>query len=68
VNDYDRGKVNESALRIAIVKAFQDANIEIPFPQRNIHIRTAAAAPHMATTPDGVDGLELHKQRKGVVP
>ncbi|HEX8792186.1 MAG TPA: mechanosensitive ion channel domain-containing protein [Polyangiaceae bacterium] len=31
-----------SALRFAIEKAFRDANIEIPFPQRDVHIRTAA--------------------------
>jgi small-conductance mechanosensitive channel len=31
-----------SALRFAIEKAFREANIEIPFPQRDVHVRTAA--------------------------
>jgi len=34
-----------SELRFAITDAFAEANIEIPFPQRDVHIRTPAAAP-----------------------
>ncbi len=30
-----------SALRFAIEKAFREANIEIPFPQRDVHVRGA---------------------------
>ena len=44
VDDYARGMANESALRMAIVRKFKDANIEIPFPQRDLHIRAAPAA------------------------
>lgn len=33
--------VTASALRFDIVDAFREAGIEIPFPQRDIHIRTA---------------------------
>ena len=45
VDDYARGGANESALRMAIVRKFREANIEIPFPQRDLHIRRAPAAP-----------------------
>jgi potassium efflux system protein len=45
VDDYARGSVIESALRMAIARTFTDANIEIPFPQRDMHIRTVPAAP-----------------------
>jgi potassium efflux system protein len=31
-----------SALRFAIEKAFREANIEIPFPQHDVHLRSAA--------------------------
>jgi small-conductance mechanosensitive channel len=31
-----------SALRFAIEKAFREAHIQIPFPQRDVHVRTAA--------------------------
>jgi small-conductance mechanosensitive channel len=34
IEDYDRGHANESELRMAIVRKFKEANIEIPFPQR----------------------------------
>jgi small-conductance mechanosensitive channel len=44
IDDYARGMANDSALRMAIVKKFREANIEIPFPQRDVHIRTAPAA------------------------
>jgi small-conductance mechanosensitive channel len=45
IDDYARGIANESALRMAIVRKLRDAAIEIPFPQRDIHIRTAPAGP-----------------------
>ena len=45
IDDYARGVANESALRMAIVRTFREANIEIPFPQRDLHIRTGPAAP-----------------------
>lgn len=33
-----------SALRFAIEKAFREASIEIPFPQRDVHVRTTGNA------------------------
>ncbi|HSO05736.1 MAG TPA: mechanosensitive ion channel domain-containing protein, partial [Pelomicrobium sp.] len=45
IEDYDRGLVIQSALRVAIYNAFKDAEIEIPFPQRDIHIRTGPPNP-----------------------
>jgi small-conductance mechanosensitive channel len=45
IEDYDRGLAIQSALRVAIYKAFREAEIEIPFPQRDIHIRTAPPNP-----------------------
>jgi small-conductance mechanosensitive channel len=50
IDDYARGLANESALRMAIAKKFREANIEIPFPQRDVHIRTAPAAPVTPST------------------
>jgi potassium-dependent mechanosensitive channel len=43
--DYDRGLVNQTALRIAIYNKLKEAEIEIPFPQRDIHIRTTPGGP-----------------------
>lgn len=45
IEDYDRGLAIQSALRMAIYNAFKDAQIEIPFPQRDIHIRTGPPTP-----------------------
>ncbi|MCV6547719.1 MAG: DUF3772 domain-containing protein [Cohaesibacter sp.] len=43
IQDIDYSLSAKSALRFAIFKALKDANIEIPFPQQDIHIRTAKA-------------------------
>jgi small-conductance mechanosensitive channel len=39
VRDVPRRKVR-SALYFSIFKAFREAGIEIPFPQRDIHVRS----------------------------
>ena len=45
IGDPDKGIANvSSALRIAIWDAFQQHNIEIPFPQRDLHIKSSAVA------------------------
>lgn len=40
ISDYSLGLATQSALRVAIVRQLKEAGIEIPFPQRDIHIRT----------------------------
>ena len=40
-----------SALRFAIDAAFRAASIEIPFPQRDVHVRSAPACPASAASP-----------------
>ena len=38
---YDNGLASKSIVGIAIDNAFRKAGVEIPFPQRDIHIKTA---------------------------
>jgi small-conductance mechanosensitive channel len=45
IEDYDRGLAIQSALRVEILKKLNEAEIEIPFPQRDIHIRSTVAPP-----------------------
>jgi len=45
IDDYDRGLAVQTALRVAIYNRLKEAEIEIPFPQRDIHIRTAPINP-----------------------
>ncbi len=45
IDDYDQRKVTQSALRMTIVKKLREANIEIPYPQRDIKIRNLPAGP-----------------------
>jgi len=40
IGNYANALIIRSALRFAIFKALKDAGIEIPFPQRNLHIRS----------------------------
>ncbi|MFK7886448.1 MAG: mechanosensitive ion channel domain-containing protein [Gammaproteobacteria bacterium] len=56
-----------SELNFAIDQAFRDANIEIPFPQRDLHLRSwsSNAAPggpddHTHNDPDAEDGTPSH--------
>ncbi len=44
VRDIGTGLRVRTDLRFAIVKAFREAGIEIPFPQRDVHIRSIASA------------------------
>lgn len=41
-----------SQLHFAIDRAFREAGVEIPFPQRDIHIRTAPQTPKIEIVPD----------------
>jgi len=45
VDDVTRGLAVQSALRMAIAKKLRDAGVEIPFPQHDIHIRSASEPP-----------------------
>ncbi|MCA9284459.1 MAG: mechanosensitive ion channel family protein [Phycisphaerales bacterium] len=40
IGNYDRALVVRSDLRFAIFRALKDAGIELPFPQRDLHIRS----------------------------
>jgi potassium efflux system protein len=48
IPDVDRRMRVSSDLRFAIDRAFREHGIEIPFPQRDIHIRSGGALPAMA--------------------
>jgi len=47
-----------SELRVAINRALRDAGIAIPFPQRDLHLRTVSpeVARSMNPPPDGAEG------------
>ena len=45
--------LKDSALRFGIDAAFRENGIEIPFPQRDLHIRSGLPK---ELTPDGADG------------
>ena len=44
VESIDVGLQAQNSLRMAILRALDEAGIEIPFPQRDLHIRYGAAA------------------------
>jgi small-conductance mechanosensitive channel len=43
IKDIDVGATSRSDLHFAIFKALKEAGIEIPFPQRDLHIKSDAA-------------------------
>lgn len=43
VPDFGLGLETGSALGMAVNRAFREAEVEIPFPQRDLHLRTAPA-------------------------
>ncbi|MEM1106966.1 MAG: DUF3772 domain-containing protein [Pseudomonadota bacterium] len=43
VSDVSNSLIARTALRVAIFKAFREAGVEIPFPQRDLHLRSAVA-------------------------
>jgi small-conductance mechanosensitive channel len=45
IGNYDLGNASQSALRVEILKKLNQNGIEIPFPQRDINIRSAAGWP-----------------------
>lgn len=49
INNVDDRIPVQNELRIAIFKAFAEAGIEIPFPQRDLHVRTQGAGSLMPT-------------------
>jgi small-conductance mechanosensitive channel len=58
VGDYADAYKIRSELRFAIFKAFKDAGVEIPFPQRDLHIRSDG------TPVNGVVGPEHDMRRE----
>ncbi|MDF1581283.1 MAG: mechanosensitive ion channel [Desulfuromonadales bacterium] len=52
VDDISNRLVVISALGIAIGKAFKKANIEIPYPQRDLHLRSVASDITLSQPPD----------------
>ena len=54
VESVDIGLQAQNAIRMAILRALDAAGIEIPFPQRDLHVRWAGAAPGLA--PAGTPG------------
>ncbi len=54
--DYEEFLRVGSELRVRIWHALKDAGIEIPFPQRDLHLRSGML-PAPAPRPDGPDGL-----------
>jgi small-conductance mechanosensitive channel len=54
----------ESELRFAITGALKEAGIEIPFPQRDIHLRSTDAGPLTAGA-DPANGIAEETVGKG---
>jgi small-conductance mechanosensitive channel len=48
---FEEGLVIETALRVGICARLRAAGIEIPFPQRDLHLRSVAGAAHEAAPP-----------------
>lgn len=59
INNVDDRIPVQNEIRIAIFKALQEAGIEIPFPQRDLHVRTSGpdlvAAPSRSATEEPED-------------
>lgn len=51
INNVDDRIPVQNELRVAIFKAFKEASIEIPFPQRDLHVRTLVPGMVMAGEP-----------------
>jgi small-conductance mechanosensitive channel len=56
VGDYQKAYTIRSELRFAIFKAFKDAGVEIPFPQRDLHIRPDATPVDAVVAPEDDGG------------
>jgi small-conductance mechanosensitive channel len=52
VRDFDVGLSSRSALMVAISRSLREAEIEIPFPQRDIHVRGVFADEHPTRAED----------------
>lgn len=40
VSDFERGMWTRSDLAVVVQRTLKDANIEVPFPQRDLHMRS----------------------------
>lgn len=53
INDPRGHHVVRSEINCAIVRKFRENGVEIPFPQRDLHLRSPLPLPHSATDADG---------------
>jgi small-conductance mechanosensitive channel len=60
--NYDRWFFVESEVKVAVNNALKDAGIEIPFPQRDLHVRSVDEAAGEALAPGG--GAAVVKRSK----
>ncbi len=53
ISDFDQGFVARSELSVAVQRALADAGIAVPFPQRDLHLRTVSpdAAAELTSSP-----------------
>ncbi len=58
VRDYDDAVTIRSDLRFAVFKAFKDAGVEIPFPQRELHIRPDGTPPSRGQAAEAGESAE----------
>jgi small-conductance mechanosensitive channel len=52
-NNYDRWFFVESEVKVAVNNALKEADIEIPFPQRDLHVRSVDETAGEALAPGG---------------
>ena len=58
IADFNEGLRVSSELRVAIDKALAEAGIEIPFPQRDVHVRSLDPAVLAATPPGNPEPVD----------
>ena len=67
LSDVDYFLVVPSELRFAIDEAFRQANIEIPFPQRDLHVRSVGDLPEALAEPKAPAPAAATRPRSGSI-
>ena len=67
LSDVDYFLVVPSELRFAIDEAFRQANIEIPFPQRDLHVRSVGELPEALAEPKAPTPATATRPRSGSI-